>query len=355
MAKKPLYKSAGRKINRLLMRMVLAAIFRPLVRKPVFEGPLNTIVIVSQEKLGDVIVLTPLIKNLRSAYPSLRIEIIAFSAVAEEFFKNDPNIAAVHTPKKDYFAYFRAIEKKEFDLLFCPKDHLSFSAVFFSRTIKARHRVGIFHLSLRGFFNHLVQVPFLAPVIEKNCALLGYVGVEYVKEQSRPYLPRHEVSESISEFASGLEGRGAIAINLCAGEPDREWPIEKWHGLLERIKRPVVIFSMPDRLADKLRLEAQFAHIVPSPQTRSIYEVAAIIARLDLLISPDTSLIHAASCSGTPVVGLYRSDENHYKRFPPWLIENVMIISPTLYVKDIPLVAVVDGAISLLNGKNHGT
>jgi len=351
MKNKPRHKSFFREPHRRLSHAVLSLLFRPIESKPVFEGALNSLIIIAPEKTGDAILLTPLIKRLRTAYPTLEIAILASSEIVADFFRNDPNISTIYTPKKNWASYLTTIRKKEFDLLFNPKDHLSFSAVFHSRFIRARHRVGIFHPSHKGFFNYLIDLPFLLPVIEKNCALLDYVGVTYVREECPPYLPPHEISGTIRKFIVEKCPRGALGINLSAGESDREWSIDKWRELLRRSEQPAVIFAMHDRYADKLNLEAEFPQVIPSPQTQSIYEAGEIIAHLGMLVSPDTALIHVASCVGTPVVGLYRSDKIHYTRFPPWLVPNVILISPSDEIEDIPLEAVVDGMQLLLKAE----
>jgi heptosyltransferase-3 len=65
--------------------------------------------------------------------------------------------------------------------------------------------------------------------------------------------------------------------------------------------------------------------------------VGVIIKQLDLLISPDTSLIHVASCFNVKVVGLYKSNVIHIERFYPYLVEHRTCISTTEFVDDIPV------------------
>ena len=355
MIKRAGVKKTFRDVRRSCARAALSLLFRPLEQQPRFSGPLESVILFCQEKLGDAILFTPLIANLRKALPDCSITVLAFGIAAADFFSNDPNVTTVYNVKDKRHRLLRELKRRRFDLLYSPKDHLSFSAIFYARILRARIRVGVDHPLHRGFFNHLLRLEFHLPVIEKNCALLGYLGIDYTKEQCAPRLPPHPLSDDVRSFLDAASLNDAIGINLSAGEPDREWSLDKWSALIKALDRKVVIFSMPRRQADKRTLEAAFPQAIPTPGTATIFDAAAIIAVLDLLISPDTSLIHAAACVNTPVVGLYRADKDHYARFSPYLVPHRMIISPTFLVEDISVHQVAEATrIILTEGKNHG-
>lgn len=323
--------------------------FGKLEARKKFDGELRSVVILAQEKIGDAILLTPLFKMLRRTLPRVKISVVVFSPIAS-FFERDPNVDVVYRVKENYLAYFRTILKQKFDLLFCPKDHPSFTFLYQSRLIPARHRVGIYHPYHEGYFHHQIRLDFHQHVIEKNCALLAYLGISYSPADCRPYLPEEEVSPAVRDFVSQISGKFVVGINLCAGEKDREWSLSRWEEFLRQMKQPTVVFSTPDRESDKRRLEESFPFVLKSPQTGSIYEAGQIIRHLKLLVSPDTSLIHVASCYDTPVVGLYRSFSIHLDRFYPYLVPNRIIVSPTHRIEDIPVEQVVQAVEEMLDG-----
>jgi heptosyltransferase-3 len=355
MKKRAGVKKTFRDVRRSCARAALSLLFRPIEQQPRFSGPLESVILFCQEKLGDAILFTPLIANLQRAFPDCSITLLAFGTAAADFFSNDPNVTTVYNVKDKRHRILRDLRRRRFDLLYSPKDHLSFSAIFYARILRARIRVGIDHPLHRGFFNHLLRLEFHMPVIEKNCALLGYLGINYTKAQCAPRLPPHRLSDDVQSFLDSTDLRGAIGINLSAGEADREWSLDKWSALINALDRKVVIFSMPPRQADKLMLESSFPKAIPTPATTTIFDAAAIVAGLDLMISPDTSLIHGAACVNTPVVGLYRADMDHYARFAPYMVLHRMIISPTYLVEDISVHEVAEAARAILTeGKKRG-
>jgi len=343
-------KTIERKSKHLLVKLMLF-IWRPLKKNDNFEGPLDSIIIIAQEKLGDAILLTPLIKNLRRALPHINIHIVALSNIYR-FFRLDSNVDVVHRVKHNYFNYFRTISKLKFDLLFSTKDHASFNFLFHARFIKARHRVGIDHFLHGGFFNHLITLDFHQHIIEKNCSLLNFIGIPYQKQDCRPYMPEDTISDEVNIFLKDFKDTQFIIMNLSAGEKDREWSLHKWIGLIKLIHQPIIILAMPDRKSDKQKLETMFEHVKPSPLTKSIYEAGQIIKQAKLLISSDTALIHVASCYNTAVVGLYRAHEIHVDRFYPFLIPNKCVISTSYKIEDIPIKSVVEAAEEMLGLEN---
>lgn len=342
-------KKNRKNIDRKAKRLLTASILKLIGRVPVkdrFDGSLKRICILAQEKLGDAILLTPLIGQLRYHFPELEIHVVAYSDV-QSFFRYDPNIQAVYYGKADYIRYFQTLKKQQFDLLFNTKDHASFTFLYQSRLIPARFRVGIWHEQHSGFFHHLIDVDFNRHMIEKNCALLQFLNVVPGQGACRPYIPPGPVSSEIHECASAIPKKKCVGINLSAGEKSREWSFEKWQTLISQLPEPIIIFSMPDRLEEKEMLENEFGHVVKTPPTRSIYDVAELMRPLLLLVTPDTALVHAASSTGTPVVGLYRKDPVHLLRFGPYGIPNRQIVSVSSFVEDIGVDDVLANLASL--------
>jgi heptosyltransferase III len=348
--KDPLLKKLDRTAKRCLVKIILWVIGKLPVREK-FTGPLDSIVILAQEKIGDAILLTPFIKILRHSLPSVKIHAVAVTSTVYDFFKNDPNVDFVYWVKASYPRYFRTMAKLKFDLLFSTKDHPSFTFLYQTRLLAARYRVGIDHPYHDGFFNHVIKLEFHQHIIEKNCSLLNYLGIPYSKKDCRPYLPEQPISAEVAGLALRLSTEKPIGINLSAGEKDREWPVDKWRQFLARVRQPVIIFAMPGRLDDKHQLEKEFSQVIPSPDTTVLYEAGWLICQLLALVTPDTALVHVASCFNVPVLGLYRADVDHITRFYPYLVRYKTIMSPTYKIEDIPVDQVIHGLQELLDNQ----
>ncbi len=319
-----------------------------------FSGPLDSVAILAQEKLGDCVLLTPLVRNLRQAFPNLEIHLITFSRASASFFMNDPQVTAVHLAKKQPRRYFRKVLSRKFDLLFNTKDHPSTHFLLQSALIRARFKVGHKNQYHEGLYDRLLDLEFHSHMALKNCALLPLLGVTADTEACRPSLPAMPLSEELTAFLDAIGADAPIGINISAGEPNRLWTEAKWQALLERFPgERFVVLSGPEDMDAKRRLEERCKNVIASPPTRNLYEASRIVSKLRLLVTPDTSMVHVASATGTPVAGLYREAPQDISRFGPYAIPYEIVISPTGEVSGIELETLIVAMKKLLRASSR--
>jgi len=332
------------KINRSF-RKIFARTLQLLVHKDSsnqhFTGQLNSVVILAQEKIGDSILLTPLLRNLRYHFPALEIYIICFNKVSADFFRHDSHITAIYLAKHSIIKYYRHVLSKKFDLLFNTKDSPSTNFLLQTVLIRARFKVGHQNSYHEGLFNHLLEIKYHTRMVMKNCSLLSLLSVYITEKECRPYLPPAPVSEAISLFLEKMEKGKLIGINISAGGKLRYWPEVKWSALIVSFpNQQFIIFSAPAEKEMKLRLEMMHHNVTVSPPTSNIYEAGLLVKQLRLLVTPDTALIHVASCYSIPAIGLYTHAPQDLSRFAPFLIDCELVVSSTSQVSDIDVASV---------------
>lgn len=300
------------------------------------SGPLNSVAILAQEKLGDCVLLTPLIRNLRRARPDLEIHIIAFSRDSAGFFRNDPDVTAVHMAKKKPVRHLQAMRAARFDLVFNTKDHPSTHFLLQSTIIPARFKVGHANPFHEGLYDRLIDLPHHTHMALKNCALLTLLDIETDTEACRPSLPAMPVSDEVRQLLPKLKSARPVGINISAGEPNRYWTEQKWQTLLDRFpgERFVVLSGLGDT-AEKQRIEANCPNVIATPPTRNLYEASRIVSTLKLLVTPDTSMVHVASGARIQIVGLYREAPQDISRFGPYAVPYELVVSTTGEVSGI--------------------
>jgi ADP-heptose:LPS heptosyltransferase len=325
---------------------LIRALFGEIKPSANFNNRPKSIALMAQERFGDVIMMSPLIRMLKKNYPNSELYIICVNSIAE-YLKYDPNIKMVLKAKHPSGDVKRFLKSTEFDILFNTKDHPSVTFLYLTRRIKAKHRVGISHPEHRGFFDFTIQIPEKPQkTVSTYFTLLEYLGIPYSEEDQRPYLPLGPVSDDIQSYAKKLEQSKYIAINLSASQTYKEWPIEKWMEFLQKIKQPTCIIAMPKHQQEKQVLEENFDHIIPSPPTRSIFDAGYLINHSKILISPDTALVHIASCFNTPTLALYRQPLD-LQNFPPLSKNHKSVMAPNLDISDISTSEVIE-SFSLL-------
>lgn len=99
-----------------------------------------------------------------------------------------------------------------------------------------------------------------------------------------------------------------VAIHMAASSPDRIWPLAYWQEVIETLvaQRIGVILLGNGKDFDASQLpESLLGGMVSLVNSARLAETAAAIAVADVLIAPDSGLIHVANAVGTPVVGLF--------------------------------------------------
>lgn len=327
------FKEIYKRISKQFLFMVIKYLFGTRAAGRRFDGLVGSIVVLGQERFGDLIVLTPLIKKLRQAFPAAEIYLLGVTRMVN-FLTDDTNLNKVVNIKRTKGKIRRNILDRKFDLLFNTKDHPSFTFLLLTARIRARYKIGIYHRVHLGYFDHMEYLDDDMPTVEKNMALVKFLGISYKKADLRPYLSGDNPDAPMKEFVSGLSEKIIIGINLSASNQGKEWPFAYWDELLSVIKFPVIILAMPDDADKKEVLEKKHIHVYPSPQTATLTDAGYLIRRLNLLITPDTALVHVAGCYNIPVVVLYRL-ERDMKKFPPLSDHFRTLVSPTTDLGEI--------------------
>lgn len=342
-------KSAKKRDRRRLFSVVLKMISIPKYRRKGFVGVPKSIVILVSERYGDMILLTPLIEQLRKLFPDVVLHAIAFRKHSFDFFQHDKNIDKVFYAKGNYGRYVLEVLSRKYDILFNPKDSLSFNFLLQSYLIRARFKVAFKHEYHERLYNCLLDLDYYNHVSVRNCFFLNIFRPFQDKGlPCRPYVPPMRVSEEIRHFLHHMPASQYIGINISAGNGMRYWNREKWVTLMRSFPdETFIVFCAPRDLEQKTAMEVQGGNILATPVTKNLYEVGMLVSNLKFLVTPDTSLIHVAACYNIPLVGLYRNRFEDRTRFKPLSDNYELVISPTLNVKDIAVSDVVSALYAI--------
>lgn len=319
-------------------------------RRRLFKGALQSIVILAPERYGDAILITPLLKRLSLMEPRPEIHLVAFRKSSVSFFGQDPHVSSVFYIKKGLIESIVYLLKHRFDVLYNPKDSPSINYLFLSVLLRARYKVAHTNEYYQGLFDCLIDREYFSHVRMRNGALLDALGIPCENfVATNPYLPPMPERDEIAGFCREIRDRGVVGINISAGNAPRYWSIDKWTALIGSFPElTFIVFSDPKDLSMKETIQNALHNILPSPLTVNLLEAGRILRELKLLVTPDTSFVHMASCFDTPVVGLYRNRKADLTRFSPMSFISRVVVSPDETVQSIPVQSVVTAVVSIL-------
>ena len=146
--------------------------------------------------------------------------------------------------------------------------------------------------------------------VDRYLDVLAPLKVEVVSRVPRlPVLPEAQAAvEQIFRKAKLVGDAPLVGLFPGAGHPSRQWPLERFKELAERLERNddvrIVVFLGPEERGRLRELRATFSRSTTFIEGLTIPQLAAALARLSVFITNDTGPMHIATAVGTPVVVL---------------------------------------------------
>ena len=300
---------------------------------PLDASQIGKILVLRPDKLGDIIISLPVFDSLKKHFPHIQISLLA-SNRNKVVVENDTRFQKIYLYQKKPSAdikTIRQLRKEKFDCVIDLVCQDSVTLLFLTQIITPRKpRIGLNKTQFAKYYdyNDPLNPNETTQITDKTLRVLNAFGIDSRNESgfAKPFLTDYELvfgKQTISSLRDSDETK-IIGYNLSAGAPNRVWAIEKSIGLLKSIyslypKYKILLFTAPDE-----RVKAEEVHrAIPDnssiiPENLNLMSVTALIKYLDLLITPDTSLVHIARSFEIPVIGLYSNNMKNYNLWRPY-------------------------------------
>ena len=286
-----------------------------------FTG-IQTVLVIRPDRLGDVVLSTPVYETLKKAFPHLHISVLAASAQAE-LLADNPNISQVFVfDPKQPLNVFRQLRDEQFDLALTLNKKFSATATFFTLCSGAKIRVGYNHPE--NAWAHNIRVSLEGPSrheSENNLDLLWTLGIEEIQSQPRLYFNSAETRKIADLMQQYRPTREQPVVMVKSGTRIAKWGWrwEKFQTVIERLleldKAQVWLVNGPREEAE---LQTAIANMQRKPQLLPLLtakELALLMQECDVLLCNHTGIMHLASAVDKPVCVIFKHGE--IKRWGP--------------------------------------
>jgi len=278
--------------------------------------------VIKLRALGDVIMATPVLENLRQAFPSATIEFLTETACAPVVHRHPALDEVIVLDRQGWrrlplldrvranLEFIRRLRRKRYDLVIDlfgnPRSAL------LTLLSGAKTRVG-YRFRFRRFAYNRIVVPRGDRVheVEFNLDAVRALGVPVVTTDLRVATEPNSATQ-VQDFwqSQALASRRyVIGLNASGGWYTKRWPLQHFAELGDQLQQSleaqVVLIWGPGEIEDAREI-ANRMHTKPllAPAT-DVNALAILLARLDLLVSNDSGPLHLAVAMKTPVVGFY--------------------------------------------------
>ena len=271
--------------------------------------------VVRLNRIGDALVTTPLLKLLKE---KLNCRLILLADKRNRFvFENNPYVDELLVFQKGLKG-FKAVRKyfndNRIDVLIDSHDDISTTVSFIVAFSGVSQRFALAKGN-ESIYTDAIERKDASKfhIAERVAELAKLCGADFHSDEIKlVYNPKKESLEVVDFFLreNRQSGKPVVGINISAGSDARFWGIEKYKTIIEHISSTFDVNLILLRAPDDKEKAAQIANEnVNIFNDKSFDQFAAMISKLDILISPDTSAVHLAAAFGVPVFGLYV----HYK------------------------------------------
>jgi len=280
---------------------------------------MDKILVVQTAFLGDVILVTPLVRALRELYPEAAIDVLVRPQNAPALLHNPHIRRALFFDKNrakwpEFFRLLRQIRRERYSAAISP--HSSFTTALLLRFSGIGRRVGFDRYLARHLLTDRVQ--------HKR----GVHKTQKILELLKAFNPR-EFSHQTEIFTIEVEeARAAVLIeseNTIAISPGSVWPTKRWprdyyvkltHALAGTGYNLVFIGG-----GDEQALCADIIHSAEVVALNlagelSVTESAACLRRCRLLVCNDSGALHIANAVQTPVYAFFGPTVTRFGYYP---------------------------------------
>jgi len=287
------------------------------------------VLVVRLDKVGDLILSTPVFENIKNTIPDVKISALVRS-YNSGVLKNNPFVDEVL--EYDNYNDREKLKNSNYDLAISLIYDFSLEGAYACYLSRAAYRAGFKDKYSEEFFNILIEKN-KAPKYEllRNLDLIEKLGFGTGVIKSRLYPESKEVEQSLEYFKSVGIGKTDLVIgfNPGTGRKRREWPLEKYIALgkiltSEYNAKIIVSWGKADKTIAEKIVKNIGANAYMACET-DILQLASLMKRFKLLVCGNTGPAHAAMAMEVPLVGLY--GENDHLNWTPQDKSKLQVIS----------------------------
>lgn len=325
-------------------------------KTPEFET-IQKVLLLRQDRLGDVLISIPFLKALTKAKPNLELHILLGPKniqLAPLMEKYCTKIWFYDKKLTETISLISKLRKEKFDLVIDLFDNASRTSSIFLNSLNVKYKLG-FDKENSKVYSHIVPIPDKSQIhiVERLYSLLLPFGIN-----PNDIDERLEIDESL--LNSGIypknPSKKRLGIIISGSSEAKSWGNENIIEFSNKFSAEypdweIVIFATNKTLENQKEICSQ-SPAQGVPLVKSFLDFASQIKTCDFIITPDTSVVHLCSAFRIPSIVLYYSPEipPKLKLWTPYKTEHLALMNE-ISVRNINISEVIDGIKKMMTDK----
>ncbi|MEN8194019.1 MAG: lipopolysaccharide heptosyltransferase II [Bacteroidota bacterium] len=282
----------------------------------------NRILIVQTAFIGDVILITPLIRGIKELYPKVILDVMVIPQTAG-VLNNNPNINDVvlfDKRKNKIVSFFKTLlllRNRRYDIAITP--HSSITTALLLKYAKIKMRIGFDRWSAAKYLTDKVPHP---EGVHKTIKILSLLSVFSDKDFSSQteLFPTENMLSKADDLLKGLKANTKKIIAIAPGSVwfTKRWPIEHYKKLTQKLldnSYGIILIGSEDEKEICAQIESH-QYLINLAGSLPLLESAAVIKKCDLIICNDSGALHIANAVQTDIIAFFGPTVQSVGYFP---------------------------------------
>ncbi|CAN5553937.1 lipopolysaccharide heptosyltransferase I [soil metagenome] len=278
----------------------------------ILKSKINKILVIKFGGIGDVLLATPVITNLKAKYPDSDIYFLTLKN-ARDVIYNNPYLKKAMTfdSSEDSSLYLiKRIRKEKFDLVIDLYSNPRTALLTFLSG--AKYKAG-FNFRGRAYaYNELIE-PRGGEVHNVQFNLDALRKLEIPIINSKPVLFPNPVHFEFAEnfiVDSSLQNKKLCAVLLTGGWESKRYKADDYIELLKLMKEKfnfeyILVYGNNFEKAEAERIKVSVGERIFIFPNRPLLYLAALIKKCDIVLGSDSGPLHVAAAMETPLLGIF--------------------------------------------------
>ena len=303
--------------------------------------PPKRLLVIVTRRIGDVLLATPVLRSIKSAWPDTGIDVLVFNGT-QGVLAGNPDIDRVLTiatrPRLSTHLRFVARSFRRYDLALSlvPGDRPTFYALLGGR----RHAGLLLDTKKESWKHPLLHAWAPYDMYETHTVLthLAGAGLLGVAPDARIRVSWTEADEKSADVAlATVAGKPYVVLHPYPKFNYKKWSTEGWLAVSEWARSRgygVVYTGGPDK-EEREYVSALAGHVPASLNLAgqlSLGAVARVISGAKAYVGPDTAVTHIAAALGVPCVTFFGPTD--MVKWGPWPASHTALVNPWIRFGD---------------------
>lgn len=333
---------------KLNIKIYIAKLIWDKRRKSNFDiKAIKTVLLLRNEgTIGDVVVSTPLVKCLYESGYTVDLLLTKSSSVAMKYNPYVRHVYEAGDCNNEIFlkrfshtvaeSTMRMLNENNYDLVvdLCLFDTPVHRMMLF-RDINAKFVLGFNKWSCINHYSKSIPFKNGKEHVTKAISLVANnMGLDVKNNHAYDLHIPDAIASEVRNYLSVWEGKVKIVINAFTGSPERNLSQEQLTQTIKMIneKSDGIIVIILDH---RRELDVFLPDNVVINPFNSLHHVMELIKNVDLVISPDTSIVHISAAWRKPLISIYKNITDNNDLWSPGYKEASQIIVNKRRISDV--------------------